>query len=317
MSSVSEAIFISGGLRCAADLYWPDAADRPVPCVVMGHGASGTKRLGLPHYAEAFAARGMAVLVFDYRYFGASDGTPRQVIDIEAQRDDYRSAVAYARSCPGIDPARIGLWGTSLSGGHVLAVAAGDSGIAAAVSQVPLIDGYHRGRGLLERLNRDVLARTVRFTGAAMRDLLRKWRGRPPLLVPVIADPGQIAVFTEPDAKAAFEALGGESTGWENALAPRFLFALPRYRKGTAERLVMPLLMCLADHDQQASSRFAARVAAQAPVVEIRHYPIGHFEAYLGAPFQQIATKEADFLQVTLGSGTIQTKLQGPRRPSC
>lgn len=152
MSSVSEAIFISGGLRCAADLYWPDAADRPVPCVVMGHGASGTKRLGLPRYAEAFAARGMAVLVFDYRYFGASDGTPRQVIDIEAQRDDYRSAVAYARSCPGIDPARIGLWGTSLSGGHVLAVAAGDSGIAAAVSQVPLIDGYHRGRGLLERL---------------------------------------------------------------------------------------------------------------------------------------------------------------------
>lgn len=159
------------------------------------------------------------------------------------------------------------------------------------------IDGYHRGRGLLERLNRDVMARTVRFTGAAMWDVLRKWRGRPPLLV---------AVFSESDAKAAFDALGGESTGWVNALAPRFLLALPRYRKGTADRLVMPLLMCLADRDQQASSRFAAKVAARAPIVEIRHYPIGYFEAYLGTALEQIATREADFLQVTVGSGTIQ-----------
>lgn len=306
MFSVSEAFFMSGGLRCAADLYWPDAACGPVPCVVMGHGASGTKRLGLPLYAGGFASRGMAVLVFDYRYFGASEGAPRQVIGVDAQREDYRAAVAYARSCPGVDPARIGLWGTSLSGGHVLAVAADDSGIAAVVSQVPFIDGYHRGRGLLERLNRDVMARTVRFTSAAMRDVLRKWRGRPPLLVPVIAAPGKVAVFTESGAKAAFDALGGERTGWVNALAPRFLFALPRYRKGTADRLVMPLLMCLADRDQQASSRFAAKVAAQAPIVEIRHYPIGHFEAYVGTAFEQIARREADFLQVTLGSGSIQ-----------
>lgn len=113
-------------------------------------------------------------------------------------------------------------------------------------------------------------------------------------------------MFTEPDAKAAFDALGGESAGWVNALAPRFLFALPRYRKGTADRLVMPLLRCLADRDQQASSRFAVKVATQAPIVEIRHYPIGHIDAYLGTAFEVIARKEADFLQVTLGSGTIQ-----------
>ncbi|MGE5289822.1 MAG: alpha/beta hydrolase [Micromonosporaceae bacterium] len=69
----------------------------------MGHGGSGTKRLGLPRYAQKFAARGMAVLVFDYRGWGASEGEPRQVIDVAAQRDDYCAAIQYALGNPGID----------------------------------------------------------------------------------------------------------------------------------------------------------------------------------------------------------------------
>lgn len=77
MFSVSETFFVSGGLRCAADLYWPDAACGPVPCVVMGHGASGTKRLGLPLHTGEFANRSMAVLVFDYQHFGAAGRPPQ------------------------------------------------------------------------------------------------------------------------------------------------------------------------------------------------------------------------------------------------
>lgn len=82
----------------------------------MGHGGSGTKRLGLPRYAERFAAAGLAVLAFDYRHFGASAGEPRQVINIAEQHEDYRAAVRFARDLSGVDPARIALWGTSLSG---------------------------------------------------------------------------------------------------------------------------------------------------------------------------------------------------------
>lgn len=85
-----EVFFDSEGVRCAADLYWPEPVDGCVPCVVMGHGGSGTKRLGLPKYAEKFAAAGMAVLAFDYRHFGASGGEPRQVIDIAEQQDEPR-----------------------------------------------------------------------------------------------------------------------------------------------------------------------------------------------------------------------------------
>ncbi|OBJ88054.1 hypothetical protein A9W97_16930 [Mycobacterium gordonae] len=292
-----DVFFESGGVRCAADFYHPDSDDDLAPCVVMGHGGSGTKRLGLPKYAERFAAAGLAVLAFDYRGFGASAGEPRQVISCARQHDDYRAALRYVRSRRGIDPQRIALWGTSLSGGHVLAVAADDPAVAAVVAQVPLIDGWHRGRGLRERLHWDIAWRTAQFTVAALRDAVNERAGRAPYLVPVVAEPGRIAVFTEPDAKAAFEALGGEYVGWRNALAPRMIFDLPHYRNGTAEALHMPVLMCLADRDLQASALFAAKVAARMPNVEIHHYPIGHFDVYLGSRFDEIASTQAEFLR--------------------
>ncbi len=293
-----EVFFASNGVRVAGDMYWPKpAADAAVACVVMGHGGSATKRLGLPAYAEAFAARGMAVLAFDYRRFGESGGQPRQVINVAEQHEDYRAAVRFVRAHERVDPDRVALWGTSLSGGHVLAVAATDPRIAAVVSQVPMIDGWHRGRTLWERLNWGVTYRTMQFATAAFRDVVQDRLGKDPFLVPVVAPPGQVAVFTEPEAEEAFRSLGGEATGWRNALAPRFIFALPRYRDGTAERLRMPVLMCLADHDQQASSRYAARIAALMPQVEIRHYSVGHFDVYLEPLRTEITALQTDFLR--------------------
>lgn len=297
MEETQQVCFDSGRARCTADLYLPDGAHSDLPCVVMGHGGSGTKRLWLPDYARAFASHGLAVLAFDYRHFGESEGEPRQLIDVAEQRDDYRAAVRFTRAHDGIDPDRIALWGTSLSGGHVLAVAADDPRIAAVVSQVPMIDGFHRGRALRERLNWEVTWRTAQFTAAAVYDAARDRLGLPPCLVPVVAEPGHIAVFTEPEAKNAFDVLGGEDAGWCNALAPRFIFSLPRYRKGTAQRLHMPVLMCLGDHDEQVSSRYAARVASDMPMVEIRHYPAGHFDVYLPPLRDAIMATQAAFLQ--------------------
>lgn len=294
---LDEVFFESGGVQCAADFYRPRLDDGRLPCVVLGHGGSGTKRLGLPRYARKFTDAGLAVLAFDYRNFGCSEGEPRQVVDDVEQQDDYRAALRYLRSRDDVDPCRIGLWGTSLSGGHVLAVAAGDPHVAAVVCQVPLIDGWHRGRTFGQRLNWEVVWRTLQFVAAAVRDVVRGKLGREPFLVPVVADRGEVAVFTEPEATAAFEALGGEAVGWRNALAPRMLFALPRYRRGTAEKLHVPILMCLADRDLQASPRFAARIASLMKDVEIHRYAAGHFDVYTGALFEQISSVEADFLR--------------------
>jgi dienelactone hydrolase len=131
----------SDGEQLAAYVYRPDSANRDVPCVVMAHGFSGTRDDGLPAYAEAFRAAGYAVVLFDFRHFGASSGQPRQLLDIERQIADYRAVVQWARQLDGVDPDRIVLWGTSFSGGHVLEVAATDARIAAVIAQVPFADG--------------------------------------------------------------------------------------------------------------------------------------------------------------------------------
>jgi fermentation-respiration switch protein FrsA (DUF1100 family) len=109
MMKPNKLFFDSGGLRCAAGMYWPADTTGPLACVVMGHGFSGTRDMGLAPYAERFASAGMAVLMFDYRHFGASDGQPRQLIDITEQLDDYRAATRFARSLRGMDPERIAL----------------------------------------------------------------------------------------------------------------------------------------------------------------------------------------------------------------
>ena len=296
MSAESTTVFFtSGGENCAADLYQSDGANEPTPCLVLGHGFSGTKGLARV-YAERFAAAGLAVLVFDYRHFGASGGEPRQLVDVGKQRADYHAAVHYARTLPGIDPARIALWGTSFSGGHVLAVAAADPGIAAVVAQVPLIDARRTGRTRWQRLRRAMTRSILKLSVAAIRDALNGALRRPPYLARVVGQPGDAAVFTDPQVRAAFTALGGEAVGWRNAFAPRFLFGLPRYRAGTAERLRMPLLFCLADHDLEASPEFATWVVNQAPHGEVRRYPVGHFDVYVEPVRSQVIAEQIAFL---------------------
>src|SRR2546423_9477479 len=113
-----DVTFPSGDSTCAAWLYRPDG-DGPHPIVLLAHGFGALRDARLSAYAERFAAAGLAALVFDFRHFGASGGTPRQLLDVPRQLEDYRAAVAFARGLDGIDPEGVVLWGTSFSGGHV------------------------------------------------------------------------------------------------------------------------------------------------------------------------------------------------------
>src|SRR4029077_8709976 len=141
MTAPEDICIPSRGEQLAAYLYRPDSAQGDVPCVVMAHGFSATRDDGLPAYAEAFRDAGFMVIIFDYRHFGASTGEPRQLLDIGRQIDDYRAAVTYARQLDGVDPARIVVWGTSFSGGHVFVLGATDPNIAAVIAQAPFTEG--------------------------------------------------------------------------------------------------------------------------------------------------------------------------------
>ena len=72
---------------------------------------------------------------------GGSAGEPRQDVNHWRHREDYHAAIATARARPGVDPARIAVWGSSYSGGHVIAVAAEDQTIGAVISQGAAVDG--------------------------------------------------------------------------------------------------------------------------------------------------------------------------------
>lgn len=133
--------FNSEGTQLRGWLYKPARGKSPFATVVMAHGFSGVKEMGLDKYAEVFSKAGLAALVYDNRCLGTSDGEPRSDIDPQWQMRDYRSAISFAQSQKECDPERIGVWGTSYTGGTVCAVAALDRRVKAVVSQVPFMNG--------------------------------------------------------------------------------------------------------------------------------------------------------------------------------
>lgn len=146
MSNTKKVEFKSGDFTLSGILILPEAAAGPVPIVVMGGGWCYVKEIVMPHYAKGILAAGAAVLMFDYRNFGESSGTRRQHIDPWEQIEDFRNAVTYVETLPEIDPRRIGVWGISYAGGHVIAVAAIDSRVKLAVSNIPVVDGFETMR---------------------------------------------------------------------------------------------------------------------------------------------------------------------------
>ena len=138
------------GIKLRGWHYLPEKRTGKVPTIVMAHGFSAVKEMYLDRFADAFAAAGLGALVFDNRNFGASDGEPRQEIDPWQQVSDYRDAITFAETLPETDPARIGIWGSSYSGGHVMVVGAIDRRVKCVVAQVPLASGHDNARRLFE-----------------------------------------------------------------------------------------------------------------------------------------------------------------------
>src|SRR6266481_2093114 len=132
-----DVMFKSGETFAAAWLFLPDQArpgDRE-PAVAMAHGFGAVKEMYLEPFARRFAAAGIAALVFDYRSFGASGGEPRQRVLPRDQIEDYRNALTWLSLQPEIDADRLGIWGTSFTGAHVIQVAAHDPRVKAVFSQ--------------------------------------------------------------------------------------------------------------------------------------------------------------------------------------
>ena len=181
--TVQDIEFSAEGVILRGWLYQPIITTGQVPAIIMAHGYNCIKELYLDKYAEVFAAYGFVVLVFDNRNFGDSDGEPRQELDPWQQVRDYRHAITFMQTQAFVDPKRIGIWGTSYSGGHVLVVAALDKRVKCVVSQVPTISGWE---GMLRRIQPgDWSGMSAQFD----QDRMARFKGQPPKMVPMVTDP--------------------------------------------------------------------------------------------------------------------------------
>jgi pimeloyl-ACP methyl ester carboxylesterase len=277
----------------------PDAltGDRGRPCVVMGHGFGATKDAGLLPFAERFAAAGTDVLVFDYRGYGLSDGTPRQNVAHLRHRQDYHAATAHARGLPGVDRERIVLWGSSYSGGHVVPVAAKDGRVAAVIAQGAAMDGLV---ALLEIGRYAGVGQLLRLTGHALWDMVGSLLGRAPHLIPVVGPPGSLAAITAEGAETGYRTIMGPT--FRNEMCARGSAFIPLNRPVTAAaKLRAPTFLVVATEDNicpPAAVRAVARKAgAGAEVLELES---GHFDIYNGALFERSSTAQVAFLEKVL-----------------
>jgi fermentation-respiration switch protein FrsA (DUF1100 family) len=289
------------GVTLRGWLYRPDNAPEQCPLVVMAHGYSATKEMHLDDFAEVFAAAGLAVLVYDNRNLGASDGEPRGEIDPWAQIGDYRTAITFASSLPDIDGDRIGVWGSSYSGGHVLVVAALDRRVRCVVSQVPLISGLANARRLI---------RSDQFEGlraAFDADRAARYAGKEPEMIPVVYedDPMSPAALPTADSHDFFLRFSERAPLWRNSVTLRSVEMFTEYEPGAYLPNISPtpLLMVVAarDHLTVADLTTAAFETARHPK-QLLVLPGGHFDAYVGDAFIVSSAAQRDWFVTHLGA---------------
>lgn len=238
---------------------------------------------------DLFSSHGYSVLAFDYRHFGASTGEPRQLLDIGKQREDWHSALRFIRSQPFVDPDAVGIFGSSFGGGHVIAIAAEDPRVAAAIAQCPFTSG------VASALTLGPIA--MNMVGLhAIRDMLL---GRTtPHMIPLAGAPGEAALMNAVGVKEGYASLIPEGVKHTGGVAARvglkILAAAPgsygvrvkvRWR-AEIDKLTFkkcPIFYALCSRDQVCPIEVTELFARKSTRGEIKIYDMDHFEIYSGS----------------------------------
>lgn len=242
-----DVTFTSQGESCAGWLWVPEepAPGGRAPAVVMANAFSAVKEIYLSNYAERFCAAGFVTLAFDYRTFGDSEGEPRSQIFPQNQVDDLRNAVSWLRERPEVDPERIGAWGVSLGGGHVMYLSAFDKRIKAAVAMIPAINQWQNflavmpREGLFGFLGMMTADRQARYTSGAVN------------YMPLVAPPGEMGLMPE-EAYHFYTEAQSMAPNWKNQVTMESLERFAEYDPTGPIDLISPtpLLMIVAEQDQ-------------------------------------------------------------------
>ena len=297
-----EVFFDVKGTQIHAWLYLPSRKSKtlpPLPCIIMAHGLGAVKEMGLGEYAKRFQTAGYAVLVFDYRFLGYSEGEPRGLVWIPNQLEDYKGAIEFARNLPEIDENKIALWGTSLSGGHVVVAASRDPKIVCISAQVPLLAGDAGGMEIVKKTGLKLGLRLAFVHG--IRDIVRSWLKLSPHKIPIVGKPGTVAMMPHIDAWNAFENLA--PSDYINEGCARIMIRMDKYHPiNHAKKIQCPVLLQICEKDLATTPPKVIEKAKKilGDLVTTIHYPLDHFEIYTGNGFDQSVTDQIKFFQKNL-----------------
>ncbi|KAL9936788.1 hypothetical protein V8E36_004023 [Tilletia maclaganii] len=290
MPARQDVTFISGQDTCAAWLYPRPGPERKekTPALILGHGLGGVREMRLDAYAEEFQKAGYTVIVFDYRYFGGSGGQPRQLLSISAQLSDWAAAIRFTRSLDIVDPKKVGIFGSSFGGGHVLTMAVRDPTIACAIAQCPFTSGF-------------ASAFTVGWVMPliALRAILDQIIGlftRRIIAIKLAGRTGEVALMNQPDVTQAYLELKRPTA--RNYVSARIALWLPLYYPGWAARKAkIPIFVGICGKDSVAPPGPTLRYAKAIPKGEYVVYDdVGHFTIYNGEPFKRAMRDYIEFL---------------------
>lgn len=264
------------GVELAATVYQP-SGEGPHPAVVLSHGFSALKVMGLDPVARSFAAAGFVAVAYDHRNYGASGGMPRHESDPWQQVHDMRDVITWASARDDVDANRVGIWGTSYAGGHVLTVGALDRRVAAVVSQVPLVRGSDTYLSWIPERARE------RFAGRLVQDRAARARGEAPQTVTAATAGSE----TEEWVRATNDGT------YANEVTLRSFELLQEYEPESfvARISPTPLLMVIATQDTQTPTAWQREAFAKAlepkrlMELECRHYDpyVSHLEPAVNA----------------------------------
>jgi uncharacterized protein len=284
--SGSKIEFDAEGVTLRGTFFAASGARGPAPCVVMSHGWAGEVTHFIETFAEFFAAAGISALVYDHRGWGHSDvadDKPRHESDPWEQIRDFQHAISYVQNRSDVDLDRIGVWGTSFSGGHVFVLGAIDRRVKAVVSQVPFISGLREFQGVVRV---DMADRTH---DAFAADRRARQSGETPVMIPIVdEDPMAMSAMPTADAHHYFCGPGGvaeHDPGFRNEMTLRSVEYMYGYEPGSYLPRISPtpVLMVVAPNDRLAPgdlSLQAYETAAHPKKLVI--LPGGHFDAYRG-----------------------------------
>ncbi|MGH9122009.1 MAG: alpha/beta hydrolase [Acidimicrobiales bacterium] len=293
---------MSDGLKIAGWLFVPEnlPPGEKAPGIVLANGFSTIKEIYMKNFAERFAGAGFVVLAFDYRHFGESEGEPRNQLFPYDELQDVRNAVSFLATQPEVEPTRLGAWGVSLGGGHVMYLAAFDRRLKAVVAQVPAVNQFENFRtmmpppafaGLIKMLNDD---RQERFTSGEVRYLT------------LVAPPGQGGLMPPEAYEFYMTAQSTVAPTWRNELTIESLEKFLEYDPCGPIHMAAPtaIMMIVGNQDVIIPPALAKEAFERAGepkkmvLIEGRHV-----DMYPGYPyFEQAVTEATNWFLEHIGS---------------